>query len=472
MLTCVVAIGIDQNSPDEKNHQVRLMAEIYAKADVVIAWLGSPTDSTEVAFDYVQSAASGLTEAGLYSVEKLCSTRYWTRKWIIQELVTAQSVVLRAGKLECPMVEFEKFCNRLKEASGDHRLARLSGTSRGIVEKIAESQAWRIALQRLESSQVEQPRPYRLLYELIETYQHSECKELCDHVYALGNLADSREHLVINYKATPVERFVSVLDFVHRHERMDPSKTVDFARLLFRLFRLHQVDFAQDDPLLKGLLLLIPIIVLGPIEWQPETQGSRTARKTIVPFTLIPTYGFDTSQNTWISTGRTDIPRLKEKSGRLNMTYFSIPDSHLHGLAACKLHRGDTIWHLPNTRYVFGVKTYADRQASIVGRAYLYNHAPGRDSLEPLECEKHGSIQQGVQQNIHMTLATLLELAQLAMRSDGLQLTASPSEARSLSTGAEATQKARHLRIDHRGIMIVMCCKYPHAVLEIGLGRG
>ena len=56
----VDAICIDQHSNRERNHQVRLMADIYGNANVVLVWLQSTGESAEVAkaFKFVHAAAT------------------------------------------------------------------------------------------------------------------------------------------------------------------------------------------------------------------------------------------------------------------------------------------------------------------------------------------------------------------------------------------------------------------------------
>lgn len=50
----VDAICIDQSSMDERNAQVRIMGDIYDRAQRVIAWLGLPRDYTAAAFRWIR----------------------------------------------------------------------------------------------------------------------------------------------------------------------------------------------------------------------------------------------------------------------------------------------------------------------------------------------------------------------------------------------------------------------------------
>ena len=48
------AICIDQCNYEERNHQVEMMAEIYSKADCVRIWLGSRTESSNIAIRFIK----------------------------------------------------------------------------------------------------------------------------------------------------------------------------------------------------------------------------------------------------------------------------------------------------------------------------------------------------------------------------------------------------------------------------------
>ena len=91
------------------------MGRLYRDANRVVAWLGSGDDS-RVDHDRVQSAFALMTairadhrRAFQISVEQtrvfmpLLSLRYWTRKWIIQEVMVAKSVVLQSESYTVPL---------------------------------------------------------------------------------------------------------------------------------------------------------------------------------------------------------------------------------------------------------------------------------------------------------------------------------------------------------------------------------
>jgi Heterokaryon incompatibility protein (HET) len=124
------AICINQNDNDEKSHQVKLMWEIYSRADLVIAWLGKQDEVTERGLElikrittvveqrsnrlaarlggersYQSLSFTELAELGLPDItspgwDHLFSvlTRQWfSRVWVIQELVAAKECIFLCG---------------------------------------------------------------------------------------------------------------------------------------------------------------------------------------------------------------------------------------------------------------------------------------------------------------------------------------------------------------------------------------
>ncbi|GIZ40939.1 hypothetical protein CKM354_000425900 [Cercospora kikuchii] len=383
------AICINQNSDQERNHQVKLMADINGKANKVLVWLQSSDEKADVtkAFEYVHAAATynqdddsvyrylsrhqSRNEDDWRSVQRLCKLRYWTRKWIIQELVMARTVVLKAGNAEFPMTDFETFCYQLSRRDLNEQFQRLDTPAKRIWQTVNASPASRLALQRLDAQRSNQP---RRLYELVENYASNECQVLCDHVYALYSLAgEHRRYLNIDYGASPVQRLVDILDFVTNHEDMPPAKVMAFANLLIRLLRVHNHELAQGYPLLENLWLTIPATVLGTAEPRQETQATLKARKAIKPFEAMPIYTFSTDQVPWTSIDNNQHHRnMSVAVGRQDMAHFSIAGTNFQGLAACVVSHGDMVWNFSGTKHVFIVRTSQNFQASIVGRAYLF----------------------------------------------------------------------------------------------------
>lgn len=431
------AVCIDQRSNEERNHQVRLMADIYRIANVVLVWLQSADESADEnadvarAFKFVQAAATyDDSDRSIYyyskahrkdnkgdwrSVRDLCKLRYWTRKWIIQELVTARTVVLHAGNAECPMTHLESFCSKLYRQR-DNPVYKKMGSARRFV---VGSSATRLALQRLETR--EQPRP-RFLYDLTERYATNNCQLPCDHVYALWSLVGPhRTHLRIDYAATPVQRLVAVLRFVQTYEQLHPSKVLEFANLLLRLFQIKHEDISAGDGLAEALNLIVHPSVLGTVELPDESNGSRALRQRIQRLDPMARFVLDTSRAVWPLVAKEQSNDSRVPVSQQDMTYFRIQQSGFHGLAACRLEAGDVIWHFPTTQLVFATRRMNNGRAYILGRACLFFAARKPDTFDfwlsrPLEYDR---IHQGAQP-LSVNWSTLLELGSLASREESV----------------------------------------------------
>jgi hypothetical protein len=68
-------LSIEQDNPLERNHQVRLMGDIYSGAKHVIAWLGY--DFSAVRF--LQTLRDDPMPMGATA---FCSIAYWQRAWV------------------------------------------------------------------------------------------------------------------------------------------------------------------------------------------------------------------------------------------------------------------------------------------------------------------------------------------------------------------------------------------------------
>jgi len=107
-LLWIDSICINQDDDDDKSQQVRLMREIYGTASRVIVWLGSPPEASLAhAFfpqlcEVIQNSRNTHDEilllptlindddAAWLAFRKLLNHPYWTRVWVVQEIVVAQ----------------------------------------------------------------------------------------------------------------------------------------------------------------------------------------------------------------------------------------------------------------------------------------------------------------------------------------------------------------------------------------------
>jgi hypothetical protein len=103
-------ISIDQTNNLEKNHQVRFMGEIFSRASLVLAWLGPLEEwsSDYAALEYLNEGKWNLDRKHprqspprdfAASFLSFFDRPYWSRLWIVQELVLAQKVLFQCGHI-------------------------------------------------------------------------------------------------------------------------------------------------------------------------------------------------------------------------------------------------------------------------------------------------------------------------------------------------------------------------------------
>lgn len=108
-------ICIEQGNTDERNHQVKLMSQIYSDASAVWFWLGASGKNSEVAMRYLVQA--GEPPCHFPSVDEvsalrgLCSRSYWSRLWIVQEILLARSLVILCGNFGAKWDGLTALCN-------------------------------------------------------------------------------------------------------------------------------------------------------------------------------------------------------------------------------------------------------------------------------------------------------------------------------------------------------------------------
>ncbi|KAE9364223.1 HET-domain-containing protein, partial [Stipitochalara longipes BDJ] len=120
------ALCINQDDTMERNHQVARMGDIYRNATRVIVWVGreqldkTSQDDALIAISFLEDTKrkslaefipgneskrqSQLLKKGYdrewQAVLNLCRRHYWTRLWIIQEVILATNIIVHCGQLK------------------------------------------------------------------------------------------------------------------------------------------------------------------------------------------------------------------------------------------------------------------------------------------------------------------------------------------------------------------------------------
>jgi hypothetical protein len=255
------AICIDQENVSERGHQVRLMGDVYRDADTVYAWLGpdthnvanlmtflfgrknshqtptfeaktkavarrlvlrlklptralkEPVDESrdrEVPpsnpFRLIEAVNKEIDQCGqdarLVYVD-LCQRSYWTRMWIIQEILLARSVVICLGQARITWKAFAAII----DSCVLQWPAVIWGTPNGL-DTIGN------LIDMLEDPI--QGR-YITLSILLQRYHEQACLDTRDRVYALLSLARDCSGIIPDYTQKRVDLFFRLKDIVHEY---------------------------------------------------------------------------------------------------------------------------------------------------------------------------------------------------------------------------------------------------------------
>jgi hypothetical protein len=217
------AICIDQENILERGHQVKQMGDIYSRAAAVLVWLGPCTsEDTALAADVLHDLVKALGEiaeesflrshdmtmvrlrADPYDVLKpgskmlpalmeMCNRTYWTRMWIVQEIILARKVRLILG---------------------DHMFSWV------LVKRIAMDRPFRNLTMKdyptarivYELSSRETPDYQSMpLCEIVCSFSQGICSDIRDRVYAVLALVPSGKWFPVDYSTTREQLFCSLV---------------------------------------------------------------------------------------------------------------------------------------------------------------------------------------------------------------------------------------------------------------------
>jgi hypothetical protein len=216
---------INQSNNAERNHQVRLMGEIYSTATSVAVWLGEAQKLTEsdLAMDFVEQ--KGLeplrTKVGRFqpiwsqaqgkAFLDLCERSYWMRIWVVQEIMHAKELMVFCGGKSFPWKYINQIFQKLRKIEGSGHIvhhqsatAVLASPARVIIEA--------------KSVWVGQRRP---LLSLLTTYQNQKSTDIRDKVIGLLSLASDSGPMLVDYSLSAERFFWRVLECVWASECLE-----------------------------------------------------------------------------------------------------------------------------------------------------------------------------------------------------------------------------------------------------------
>lgn len=313
MFLWVDAICINQNDFRERQNQVAMMSKIYSNAERVIAWLGVSDHYTESGFELLhkiqkrrqRSSPNWWVKQKDYltrphaqkALRSLLRRPYFSRLWVIQEVLLAKRVFVWCGQDEVSWQDLESavsFMVHESDASGSEKgsaRAELPGHC-GCAFAVSPSVQFgpvfhlhkRLSIfERLRRNVMRMP-----LMELLERLRDWYVTDPRDRVFALLGLSSDASTLAIrpDYSMTKRELFTFVAE--------------QYTKSLQSLYILTLIVFTEDDALLPSWVpdwsLTYKTSQIGwqyfsashgsSLEWYVEATTSRLCVKGILLSTV------------------------------------------------------------------------------------------------------------------------------------------------------------------------------------------
>ncbi|KAL3425837.1 ankyrin and HET domain-containing protein [Phlyctema vagabunda] len=196
----VDAICINQSDVAERDSQVAQMGQIYARARRVVAWLGPSSDISREAIRAIPEIDSDTSELYylwhieekksyeheiLEPIKAFCSQKYWSRLWIVQELILATDILIQCGTDHLRWSHLCVFFAQLDTFDRNERRLPLRADSRDTIPaRIVGEWKDRKMKEMIEDYQFD-----TTLFALYYRYRKGECEDFRDKIYGVRSLA-------------------------------------------------------------------------------------------------------------------------------------------------------------------------------------------------------------------------------------------------------------------------------------------
>lgn len=221
------AVCINQQDVGERNHQVTQMGMIYTMAERVVVWLGPSNAEASLAMKWLgkvhNEGVENIDTEGLKAIKSLCFRDYWSRLWIIQEVILAPEIWIQCG-FQASLRSSWRI--QIQQNSDDR-----SATKRYLADEIASSLPGKFFDDRIDRAT--RGREGEPLLEICSKYGHAKCEDIRDKVYGLHNLADTccRKAVLVDYSLPWYRICGKVLDHhMSRHGPKDTSYLINISQ--------------------------------------------------------------------------------------------------------------------------------------------------------------------------------------------------------------------------------------------------
>ncbi|ETS76121.1 hypothetical protein PFICI_11508 [Pestalotiopsis fici W106-1] len=252
----VDALCINQTDEREKTSQIKKMRYIYSVAWRVVSWLGEDGNASNAAFDLLEKFADIARQVGkpafgelplpsglffgdyFYGLNELMQRPYWSRLWIVQELVLgSSSVVLRCGERVLGWKTFCSGINILNRADMwvikdqllkmEHKARGLGGSRYHAVFGTLYIHLVHKDIQVLAHYEETQGGGNLSLRRLLDIACGSDCTDMRDKVFSLLGMMEPQiaSTVVHDYSNPPSTLFATVTrSFITHYNDLEPLR--------------------------------------------------------------------------------------------------------------------------------------------------------------------------------------------------------------------------------------------------------
>lgn len=298
------AVCIDQSNIGERSQQVSLMYEIYTKASTVIAWLGEEDEYTVPALrllyglsnlwdwwsDDAKAAIRHLAHNEKFksfwvALGHFFARPWWTRMWIVQEIVLAKDAILVCGRWCVSWVRLCKATPVLMDSSTDelseatlvtgefrHFHAALRGIGLLKCLKIIET-SMEFGHNPTGTSSPEKC----LLSALLHIGRSYEATNPLDKVYGILGLLRGfgvTPHLEVRYDRTVCDLYMRTAELIYKKENLDFLGLVEVNRSIDQKRGFSLPSWAPDFTIPTNYLSIFSDMRYAQM-WSDKAEVSR-----------------------------------------------------------------------------------------------------------------------------------------------------------------------------------------------------
>lgn len=433
-LLWIDALCINQEDIQERMEQVKIMGEIYAKASYVLAWLGGDFKNAHLGAEMLDQYARSVpvpahfNEHSYKALEQLFHEVYWTRRWIVQELLQGNSVVVHVAGFEFSLTTMGEFALDTNFSWPQDAYVA------SVRVRLRESLPVRLHEQRLGRRQL------ITMTDMLLAYEDTQCADRHDTVFAFLSLTPRiAAHIKAGYDTSIIDLMLEVLRIACRLESLPQQKVISFAAFLRRQFEISRADAAEfidkfhstgSQPL-QGITAEVRVRGTATSQLSVKQEQMIVAvRRKSRPLLQLDHIGLEGSAvERLYRLSRRRSSAIFSNPGRVSSqdlcafgwqtdngnSFFAANNANI-GLATTPIQYGDEVWQFQDSDVALIVRHHG-AGCSIVGRAHLFQKVAQLDRLPSEDVQRNflsrawrGDAPAGAIRNIQLDVPLLLQL--------------------------------------------------------------